>query len=90
MVYYCSHVPNVTRRVLSETADEVDVDECLCDPAGGIGARNGKRTAENGSEGKGSDVFVHRDWEVSRDKFKDMEGQLGTNNGLMAKHLADG
>ena len=29
-------------------------------------------------------------WEVSRDKFKDMEGQLGTNNGLMAKHLADG
>ena len=29
-------------------------------------------------------------WEVSRDKFKDIEGQLGKNNGLMAKHLADG
>ena len=29
-------------------------------------------------------------WEVPRDKFKDIEGQLGTNNGLMAKHLADG
>ncbi len=29
-------------------------------------------------------------WEVPRDKFKDMEGQLGTNNGLMAKHVADG
>ena len=29
-------------------------------------------------------------WEVPRDKFKDMEGQLGTNNGLMATHVADG
>jgi len=29
-------------------------------------------------------------WEVPRDKFKDMEGQLGTNNALMAKHVADG
>jgi hypothetical protein len=29
-------------------------------------------------------------WEVSRDKFKDLESQLGTNNALMAKHLADG
>ena len=29
-------------------------------------------------------------WVVSRDKFKDTEGQLGTNNGLMAKRLADG
>ena len=28
-------------------------------------------------------------WEVPRDKFKDMEGQLGTNNGLLAKHVAD-
>ena len=29
-------------------------------------------------------------WEVSRDKFKDMEGQLSKNNGLMGKHLAGG
>jgi hypothetical protein len=29
-------------------------------------------------------------WEVSRDKFKDLEGQLGANNALMSKHLADG
>src|ERR1035437_4483171 len=29
-------------------------------------------------------------WEVSRDKFKDLESQLGTNNALMAKQLADG
>jgi hypothetical protein len=29
-------------------------------------------------------------WEVPRDKFKDMEGQLGANNGLLAKHVAGG
>lgn len=29
-------------------------------------------------------------WEVSRDKFKDMEGQLGSNNALMKKHLSAG
>jgi hypothetical protein len=29
-------------------------------------------------------------WEVSRDKFKDMEAQLGKNNALMGKHLAGG
>ena len=29
-------------------------------------------------------------WEVSRDKFKDLEGRLGANSALMAKHVADG
>src|ERR1035441_216324 len=45
----------------SETADEVDVDGCLCAPTDGIVAGNGKRTAENGGEDQGSDVFVHRE-----------------------------
>lgn len=29
-------------------------------------------------------------WEVSRDKFKDLEGQLGVNNALMKKQVSDG
>ena len=29
-------------------------------------------------------------WEVPRDKFKDIESQLGRNNALMAKQLSDG
>ena len=29
-------------------------------------------------------------WEVSRDKFNDLERQLGANNALMEKRLADG
>jgi hypothetical protein len=29
-------------------------------------------------------------WEVSRDKFKDIEGQLGKNDALMRKQLSDG